>query len=413
MRPTVERTHLADALQAAGVRPGTPWWSESGATSARGVGVPAAASGDWFAQHAPRESASTIRMYHGGANPDLNGPAWFSSDPAYAKGYADKSGGAVSYVDVPADHPLLAPEYPEQGIAQGFHRTVELPAELARHRQPLAESGGNGPRVPIDDGLGGNGGEPPFSSGGFPPARPLTATQVADESFLSKLPDDIRGTLRKVWTEYGGFEDQRRSVQPLDRTQALADRLTLPESLPAGATLNAEGVTHAYDALIAKEREFSALDPKVKAGTVSDAEWLRHRELETERVLAAERVRGVVAESGRSLRAIRAKVEELKAVQIAQQSDNPGLQQEVRAALSRGTLSNYFRNYLYGNLVSGVATQERNLIGNVLQLGNDIAADVVTAKPGHAGRDGRRRTLRIAAGAERVRARDAAWRQRV
>lgn len=75
------------------------------------------------------------RLYHGGEPGDYHGPLWFSSQQSYAKGYADKSSGRVWYVDVPTDHPLIAPEYQEQSIAMGHHVNVELPAEIAAGRK--------------------------------------------------------------------------------------------------------------------------------------------------------------------------------------------------------------------------------------------------------------------------------------
>jgi hypothetical protein len=231
----------------------------------------------------------------------------------------------------------------------------------------------------------GNGGQPQETGGEIPAQQPLSATRVADEQFISKLPEELQDTLRRVWSEHGGFEEQRRGVQPLARTQALADRTQLPESVAPGTAFNAEQVTAAYDQLIGKEREYQQLKPKVENGTATDAEWLRHRELDVERVLAGERVRGAVAETGRSMRAIRAKVEELKAIQVAQQSNDPVMVQQTREALSRGRFANAFNSYLYGNLVSGVATMERNFMGNALMLVNDIAGDVVTGKPRAAG----------------------------
>lgn len=81
--------------------------------------------------------ANTVRLYHGGADPSPAGSRWFTSDRAYAEGYAQKSGGDVTYVDVPADHPLVKPDYPEQSIAKGFHQNIELPEDIAKQRQPV------------------------------------------------------------------------------------------------------------------------------------------------------------------------------------------------------------------------------------------------------------------------------------
>lgn len=50
------------------------------------------------------------RLYHGEADAaagDKTSPRWFTTDPKYAAGYAKKSGGRVSYIDVPEDHPMF------------------------------------------------------------------------------------------------------------------------------------------------------------------------------------------------------------------------------------------------------------------------------------------------------------------
>jgi hypothetical protein len=278
------------------------------------------------------------------------------------------------------------------GRLEGPELLEEPPADWFTQNapEPVADAGsGGGGRMPGDEDFGGgdtgNGGEPPATGGEIPAQRPLSASAVSDEGFISKLPEDLQPTLRQVWSDHAGFEEQRRGVQPLARTQALADHAQLPESVAPGTAFNAEQMTAAYDRLISKEREYQQLKPKVENGTATDAEWLRHRELDTERVLAGERVRGAVAETGRSMRAIRAKVEELKAIQVAQQSNDPALVQQTREALSRGGFNNALRSYVYGNLVSGVATQERNFMGNTLMFANDVMADVVTGKPGAAG----------------------------
>lgn len=252
--------------------------------------------------------------------------------------------------------------------------------DLSMFRDEGTGAGGAG--IPRGPGGGDSGGGLPPGGEPIPPARPLSAAQIADDAFLSKLPPDLQPTLRKVWEDYQGFGEQRRQVQPVARTQALADRLDLPETLPAGQALNAEGVTATYDRLIGKEREYQQLQQKIAAKEpLTDLDHIRRRELEIERVLAAERVRGVVAESGRAMHAIRVKVEELRALQAVQQSHDVGVISETAAALKGGA----FRQYVYGNLVSSVASNERNLMGNTLMLAQDILADVATGKPGAAG----------------------------
>lgn len=90
------------------------------------------------------------RMYHGGADDSPQGSRFFSSDRQYAESYAQKSGGSVSYVDLPSDHPTIAPDYPEQSVDQGFHVQADLPEALAKTRKPLSGAAGSGMQGQID-----------------------------------------------------------------------------------------------------------------------------------------------------------------------------------------------------------------------------------------------------------------------
>lgn len=73
------------------------------------------------------------RFYHGG-DPDNKGARWFSSQPEYAQGYADKTIGAkVFYIDLPENHPLLSKAFDDTGtsVVAPFN-SFEAPAEIAQ-----------------------------------------------------------------------------------------------------------------------------------------------------------------------------------------------------------------------------------------------------------------------------------------
>ena len=93
-------------------------------------------------QTEPHIPTGMTRLYHGAAAPEpITESRWFSSDRRYAEGYAEKSGGkdgVVFFVDLPTDHPLIEPEYPEQSIARGFHRNLTLPESLSKQAKTLA-----------------------------------------------------------------------------------------------------------------------------------------------------------------------------------------------------------------------------------------------------------------------------------
>lgn len=90
-------------------------------------------------QQYPPVREGLTRLYHGGHGP-IEESRWFTSSRAYAEGWAEKSGGRVHYVDVPTDHPLIEPEWPDQSIARGFTWNGELPEDLSRLAKPAADA---------------------------------------------------------------------------------------------------------------------------------------------------------------------------------------------------------------------------------------------------------------------------------
>lgn len=93
----------------------------------------------------PTVAPGMVRMYHGGDPQDFKGPLWFSSSRKYAQGYREDA--SLWYVDIPEDHPIIEPEYPEQSVKRGFTFNRELPEELAKNRQLLAMDSGTAYKV--------------------------------------------------------------------------------------------------------------------------------------------------------------------------------------------------------------------------------------------------------------------------
>lgn len=102
----------------------------------------------------PPIAPGMVRMYHGGVNFERGHPLWFTSHYPKALGYAEKSnGGRVHYVDLPENHPLIAPDYEDQSVARGFTVERELPVELADQRKVFgAEIPATPPELPIETG---------------------------------------------------------------------------------------------------------------------------------------------------------------------------------------------------------------------------------------------------------------------
>jgi hypothetical protein len=85
----------------------------------------------------PPPAIGMTRLYHGGHGP-VEESRWFTSSRNYAEGWA--RGGQVHYVDLPTDHPLIEPEWPDQSIARGFTWNGVLLDELATQAKRLVDA---------------------------------------------------------------------------------------------------------------------------------------------------------------------------------------------------------------------------------------------------------------------------------
>lgn len=84
----------------------------------------------------PPQDPNTARFYHGGHGTD--GKRWLSPDQAYAEGYARKSGGDVSYVDIPKDNPNLQKAFDDSGTSQTApFLPFEAGEEITKNLKPL------------------------------------------------------------------------------------------------------------------------------------------------------------------------------------------------------------------------------------------------------------------------------------
>ncbi len=76
----------------------------------------------------PPVAPGHVRVWHGGIAQD--GKRWISTDRAYAEGYRDNgaAGKSLWYLDLPeGDKRINNPDWPDQGVKQGFTFNFELP----------------------------------------------------------------------------------------------------------------------------------------------------------------------------------------------------------------------------------------------------------------------------------------------
>lgn len=244
-----------------------------------------------------------VRLYHGGAMPD--GGRWVSPDLDYAKGYAEKSGGKVWYVDVPRDSDWLTKAYDDTGTSMPSPITnSEAPADVMKHARqlggadPAAMAGKADDLVSRAEVLG----EAKPAKGDLPGGR------IAINWARIGTGDDVKVAMREMADHYKAeITAARRGKISEEETAKLADELgmTIPDLLARreGQALNAEEtlaarrlLTDASEKLLETAR--AAADPN--AGPVDLFAFRRmvatHAAIQNE-VLAAR------AEAGRALAA--------------------------------------------------------------------------------------------------------------
>lgn len=193
---------------------------------------------------------STVRFYHGGAEPD-GGPRWVTPELAYAEGYAEKSGGEVYYVDIPSDSKLLRKAYDDTGasspapfinfeapssVASALKKYIPTPANLAPTPGPAPSSpppsgsppgGSVPPPPPTGSPLSGSPPIPPSPRPGpAPPPPPPPVPPRSTAPWQSLLPLGV-GIAAGAATSYmmGGGNDP---TQKLGKRYSLSDEIVGP-----------------------------------------------------------------------------------------------------------------------------------------------------------------------------------------
>jgi hypothetical protein len=244
-----------------------------------------------------------------------------------------------------------------------------------------------------------------------PHADPLAGTDV----FLSKFPEEVRGGIRQILEDNRGFDAQRRGVVRPETTERLAEAVAidLSKSLKRGTALNAQGVRAYADALAGAQTKVNELAQKVARGAATDADLLALEAAKAEAQTVAASIMGGRSEAGRALA-------EFKVLARVMRTGNPQLIQDAANGLREGAqefarafaqlpddpIARYrwlqqqgkasvwdkTRSYYYANILSGLKTHERNILGNASNAiagmvsqpfgaTADVLRSLVTGKP--------------------------------
>lgn len=222
----------------------------------------------------------------------------------------------------------------------------------------------------------------------IPQAEPIPRARLLEFPSLQKQPAEVRDGIAAILEQHGGFTAQRRHVQSVERTQALADRLEVPlRELRPGTALNAEELEAYKNAVASVMTQRQPLLEKIQRGTANDVEKLQFAKLTDEATVLIANFRGAKAEAGRALNILRAKARVLEygdsslieaaikapgfdgnikqlAAEVAAAAGDPLKQLQILQRTASGTFYQKAQAAYYNSLLSGVKTHLRNAIGN-------------------------------------------------
>ena len=227
----------------------------------------------------------------------------------------------------------------------------------------------------------------------------------------------VREGVQETLERNARYAEQRRgTVTNADAAKvAEAIKVDVTKALPKGTTLTAEGTIAAARAVNVTRQRIADLTEKIKAGTANDADKVALVAAQAEADVVMTTLMGARAETGRALQVHRhlnkllntGDVELIRKAAGDLDADAQKLADEFNA-LPDDALARYrflqskakkplfswdnIRTYYYSNILSGVKTHERNIIGNAANIAfnmsthplgvvTDAARSKLTGKP--------------------------------
>jgi hypothetical protein len=236
---------------------------------------------------------------------------------------------------------------------------------------------------------------PPRSGrSGAPIAEPLRGMEPFFDKFSNPL---VRDGVEQLIVEHGGYAAQRRGVIRGRDLGKFAEevRINVSKALPKGTPLNAEAITAYGRALVATQKKVNELAALVNSGRATDYDLLALQAARAEADVVARSLVGARAEAGRALAAfnfynavidtgdvnlvrdtlrapgLRAETERL-ARGLSEQTNDPLVRYRWLQQQGSSTLMQKVRSFYYANILSGVKTHERNLVGNVANVATNL-----------------------------------------
>lgn len=229
-----------------------------------------------------------------------------------------------------------------------------------------------------------------------------------DNLKLEKFTPGARGAIADTMKRNGGFEDQRRGVQSNPRTVELAKRLAveLDRVLPRGQAVNAEQIKAYSLALTNVSERMGGIARKVQAdkakGITNADDLLDLFRAETDQKVLLQSFIGARAESGRALQIQRQLNTLLPAEARILMAGKTGkqLQSELEKMaellavvkdpveamkIARDNMKwkplERASSYFMANILSGIQTHERNIIGTATNVLNNLVVKGAVGAP--------------------------------
>jgi len=210
--------------------------------------------------------------------------------------------------------------------------------------------------------------QPPEYWAEVPEEKAIQPSRLVPPKMLGEDP-----LAQEIWEESKGFQTQRRNVQPVARTKALADRIgiNLDQDLKPGTTLNAAQMTALGNATKTMMDRAAELNTLVQGGQATPELVAELADTRQTAARLSKNLAGVVTEAGRSLH-----ISRFLADVLAQNDPE-------KVALTKKVMDGGFgeevKKYFYANILSGFGTQERNILGNVSNLTFNLASRPLAA----------------------------------
>jgi len=234
---------------------------------------------------------------------------------------------------------------------------------------------------------------------------PITDPLKGLDPLLRKFSPDLRDGIAARIEENGAlYAEQRRGEMDTEQLGHLADNLSVnvAKVLPKGTALSAEEIIALARAMRKTQQDIQRLSVSVGKRDASDITRLQLLQAQADANVITQSLMGARAEAGRALGAFNfyRRVIESGDTQLVRDVLNaPGMRNKIDglaegfAAVgddataqfaflqrqAKTTLGDKARSYYYANILSGIGTHERNVLGNIGNVVSDLIVQPTAA----------------------------------